>query len=93
MNVNTSGGSGTAGDRGASPVGLFPVLGRFAIDIWVTVELLPLELLDVFVAVVCVVNVDIIDGEVNRALAAASTVLWSGIGSSSSEDDVELVLR
>jgi hypothetical protein len=75
MNVNTSGGSGTAGDSGASPVALFPVLGRFAIDVCVTVELLPLELLDAFVAVVCVVNVDNIDGEDNRALAAASTAL------------------
>ena len=40
-----------------------------------TVELLPLDPLDLFVDVVKVVNVEIIDGEVNLALACANTSL------------------
>lgn len=47
------------------------MLDRLVIDACVTVELLPLELLDLLVAVVCVVKVDTIDGEVNRDLAAS----------------------
>lgn len=50
------------------------MLDRFVIDACVTVELLPLELLDLFVAVVCVVKVETMDGDVNRDLAA-STIL------------------
>lgn len=73
-NSKTFGGSGTAGDMGGSSAsstsGLFPRLDRFVIEACVTVELLPLELLDLFVAVVCVVEVDTIDGEVKRDLAA-----------------------
>ena len=45
------------------------------IEACVTVELLPLELLDFFVDVVRVVRVEIMDGEVNRVLAAANTSL------------------
>lgn len=47
------------------------------IDAWVTVELLPLDPLDLFVEVVRDVYVEIIDGDVNLALAAANTARWS----------------
>ena len=54
-----------------------------------TVELLPLELPELFVAVVNDVSVEIRDGEVKLALAAARTSRWSSITSSSPEDEPE----
>jgi len=46
------------------------MLDRFVIEACVTVELLPLELLDLFVEVVRAVKLDIVEGDVNLALAA-----------------------
>jgi hypothetical protein len=46
------------------------MLDRFVIDACVTVELLPLDPLDLFVEVVRAVKLDIVDGEVNLDLAA-----------------------
>jgi hypothetical protein len=71
MNENMlAGGSGTAGDMGASSTStLFPELDRFESDDWVTVELLPLELPDWVVTVVWLVTAETIDGDVNRTRA------------------------
>jgi hypothetical protein len=57
----------------------------------VTVELLPLELPELLVAVVNDVSVETRDGDVKRPLAAAAsrTVRWSSITSSSPEDELE----
>jgi hypothetical protein len=41
----------------------------------VTVELLPLDPVDLVVEVVRVVKADMVEGELNRALAAANTAL------------------
>ena len=51
------------------------MLDLFVIDACVTVELLPLDPLDLFVDVVREVNVDRVDGEVNLDLAAANIAL------------------
>ena len=59
-----------------------------------TVELLPLELLDWLVMVVSVVKAESVEGEVSRALTTSSTARWSSSGPSSSDDDPpELLLR
>lgn len=89
MNEHALGGSGQAGDIGASSIStLFPRPDRFvATEDFVTVELLPLELLDLFVAVVCVVMVDTMDGDVNLALANA--VLGSSTCSSPSSSELD----
>jgi hypothetical protein len=46
------------------------MLDRFVIEACVTVELLPLDPLDLLVEVVRAVKLDIVDGEVNLDLAA-----------------------
>lgn len=53
----------------------FSTVVRFVIEACVTVELLPLELLDLLVVFVKEVRFDIVDGEVNLALAEDKTIL------------------
>jgi hypothetical protein len=58
-------------------------------EVCVTVELLPLELPELLVAVVNDVSVEIRDGDVRLALAAARTSWWSSITSSSPDDELD----
>ena len=60
-------------------------------DACVTVELLPLDPSELFVAVVRDVSVEMRDGDVRRAraAAAASTARWSSLSPSSSSSDEE----
>jgi hypothetical protein len=58
-------------------------------EVCVTVELLPLELPELLVAVVNDVSVEIRDGDVRLALAAARTSWWSSISSSSPDDELD----
>ena len=75
-NAKTSGGSGTAGDNGASDAsGRLPTLDRFDMEACVTVELLPLDPLDLFVVLVKDVEVESIEGDVSLPLATANTAL------------------
>jgi hypothetical protein len=71
------------------------MLDRLVTEACVTVELLPLDPLDLFVVFVNEVRVDIVDGEVRCALAVARTILcpWTGSSSSESDDDEDDALR